>query len=212
MSVNPYEPSRIPEPVISSTMLGDAPQILAYDLTIDDLVKFNVDHQRHSFRAMAGCLFGASSLLVPVAVGAYLLANASALEWDEQLFLILFAVVSFLMLVSMAIWSAWHGVPAMLLMPILIRYLLTRGDTSSLAGRYTLSISPSELVERAPKSEHRFAISAVQKLVWSDQAIYIYMSPIQAIVVPMRAFAEPAAAEAFIRVLQQHSGVTPLRQ
>jgi hypothetical protein len=88
-----------------------------------------------------------------------------------------------------------------------IRWYATRGDTSSVFGRYRIALSPREIYERAPKSEARHDISVVHRVIVGPGHAFIYVSPMQAFIVPRRAFVPPETFDAFVATLERYAGV-----
>jgi len=58
-----------------------------------------------------------------------------------------------------------------------------------------------------PKSEARHNISMVQRIIITKDHAFVYVSPIQAFIIPRRAFVPPETFDAFIRTLEDYSGV-----
>jgi len=203
VSTNPYEPSRVAEPYGSGPLRAqELPYVIEYDMTLDDYVEFNM-HYLQSFVALRVVLIATELTIVfgfqAVFVAAWLtdpMANA-----QDAISAVLFVAISTVLIIPVIVWIAWRG-PFRLFTAPLLKYLATRGDTSSMFGPSSLTISASEIAERGPKSEHRFALSAVQKIVLARHHFYIYVSTLQAIVVPRRAFADPREAEMLVNLLE----------
>lgn len=208
MSVNPYEPSRIPEPLV--TAVPESPREIEFDLTLDDYVAFSLDHAKRStlHKTSIGCFFVVAGMAVPVSIAAILLTVENARDFAMPL--LAFGAIVLLSLGIVAGWNYYYGIPTFLT-DLMLRHMLTRGDTSSIFGRYSISVSPAAIFERAPKSEHRFALSAVQKIILAPQHVYVYVSPVQAFIIPKRAFLEPRAPESFVTLLEQYSGTVAIR-
>jgi hypothetical protein len=208
MSTNPYEPSQTAAPMAAAVEL---PTEIEYDITLDDLVAFFLDFGRRSTvqKVAIGCTGLVMTLPVPGGISVYLL-TAKNLNPEDVIALLSLAAVYFVLVAAISIWCVVRG-PRGFLMNSYVRYLLTRGDTRSLVGRHTLRISSSDITERGPQAEHRFAMSAVQKLVLSRDNLYIYVSPVQAIVVPARAFEHAAMREGLVRTLEQYAHVNAIR-
>jgi hypothetical protein len=115
------------------------------------------------------------------------------------------AILVLLAGLGITLWRRWRGARPMF-MGMLTRWMVARGDTSSLFGPYIVRVHQNEIVERGPKSEHRFAISAIQKLVIDAEHVYAYVSPVQAIVIPSRAFGHSLEQKAFVASIEQRTG------
>jgi hypothetical protein len=200
VDVNPYEPSRIAEPLgqIPVAHTG-SPTEVEFDLTVEDFIAFNHDHVERMFamrttRVVLALFVG---LTVPVGVAFYWMSNDVAA--DAAPFVILWAVVHFLGFVAVAIWwsrrsSSWGS-------GWIYRWLATRGDTSAIFGRYRFVISPREILERSPKAEAHYDISVVQKIIATATHAFIYVSPLQAFIIPRRAFVPVETFDAFLDTL-----------
>lgn len=209
MSTNPYEPSRVAEPrVIPAVRL---PFEIEFEFTLDDYVAYNQDFYQRStgVRAFTGGTFLIIGVGIGVAAGVYLATIESPVA-DDIFPAAMFGVLGVTAFVFIAIWTFVRG-PLLFLTEPLIRHMATRGDTSSLFGRYTIRITDQDILERAPQSEHRFAISAVQKIILAREHIFLYVSPIQAFIIPRRAFADPREPATLVELLEQVTGKRAIR-
>jgi hypothetical protein len=180
---------------------------VAYQLTLDDFVAFNMSHQRRSplLRAITLGIFIIAWVAIPVGVLAYLLPRHADTNFETTLFLVVWAVVHFLVfgyLVLRIIRRGWSSP----LSAVLIRRMLTEGDTSSMVGQYKLIVSPTEMTESSPKGESTCAMSAVQRIVVTDEHVFIYVAPVQAFVVPRNAFRSATDFEDFVAMIEEYSG------
>ena len=117
----------------------------------------------------------------------------------------------FVVAIPFAIWLAFVK-PRRFLMVPLIRYVVLRGDPATLFGRHALTLTEDGLAERGPKSEHRFAWSAVQKVVVSPDHIFVFLSTLQGIIIPRRALPEPQAAESLIALVERLAHLKAIRE
>ena len=106
---------------------------VAYDLTIDDFVDFNLNHQRRSpiLRAITLSIFIVPWVAILIGVAFYLLSasrDSTSLDTSNVAFLILWAAMHFLVfgfLVFRIVRRGWSNPVSALL----IRRMLTEGDT-----------------------------------------------------------------------------------
>ena len=75
-------------------------------------------------------------------------------------------------------------------------YSTTR--SKGVLGKHTLVIEPSGLQEKGSVSESKVAWSGVEKIEDDTQYIYIFTSPLQAHVIPKRAFRSDEESQAFL--------------
>jgi hypothetical protein len=207
MVINPYEPSRVPDPMAGAVF--DLPAEIAYEQTMDDIVAFALDYNRRGIvhKATAGCV--SAVVIASVVVGFPALEGFTV---ESVMMGVIFTIVFVLFLVLLPF--ARRRIKWLrndLFMGALLRYLYTRGDTSILIGPRRLSISSTEVVERTPTSESRFSTKLIQKLIVENQRAYIYVSPVQALVVPANAFADPQVFEAFVEALEKLTGLRAIR-
>jgi hypothetical protein len=219
MTINPYEPSRTPQPLAAAPIVPpEGPIDIEFDLTMDDFVEFNLDHSHRSMervnKGILGCVGIVGAIAVPIGVLIYLLRTPN-IDIETQGSLIAFAVLSFVVVLAVFGWMVLRKDPLFLrgdfLNRPLIRYLLTRGDTSTLIGRHWLRLDQTEILERAPKSESRIHLTAVQKIVVTPKHLYLYIAPMLAVLIPLRAFADEFAIESFVAAAEKRTGVQAIR-
>lgn len=71
-------------------------------------------------------------------------------------------------------------------------------------GRRQVVINPRHIIEVTAFAEHRLAWSAVMKIENTPTDIYVFNSPMSAIVIPRRGFATPRDADAFFGLAMQY--------
>jgi hypothetical protein len=204
MSVNPYEPSSIPEPF--QTPAFEVPGEIEYEVTIDDLVAFNVDVVRYSkvnrILAVAICIAG--MILLPLL--SFLSFFTFEPEGENLSEGLLFMAIFLALMTAMTLWIAFRG-PTAALTRLVVRVMLAASDLSGHLGPHWLRLTTTDILERNPKAEHRFPMTAVRKLVLDRDRLYIYVSSLSAIVVPARAFSHPRMIEAFAAAIGKHSAI-----
>jgi hypothetical protein len=184
---------------------------IEYDVTLEDYVDFNIYYQ-HSFLAVRILIpaLGMVVILALLSLGPIAVAMDPSSTLDDGIAAIVSAACILVVAVPIFAWLTWRG-PPQFLTASFVRYLATRGDTSSMFGRTAMTISADQIAERGPKSEQRFSISAVQKIVLAPQHIYIFVTTLQAFIIPRRAFADPREAEAVVALLEQLVHVKAIR-
>lgn len=218
MDPNPYQSPRhlqeLPEqspPEIEPRQ----PLSVEFDLTLDDYVAFTVAH--HSRPALlkwtAIVLLGVGWVSIPLGIGVKLYQNwvghmPEPLDANEVTYLLVYAAVHAVLFPLLTWWiypvsmwimrSRFHH----FFLRLVIRWMLAAGDTSSLFGHYKLTLSAEQLHEQGPKNETIYKMSAVQKLRQSSQYLFIYVSPLQAYIVPARAFPMPEDFSQFVRTME----------
>jgi hypothetical protein len=66
-------------------------------------------------------------------------------------------------------------------------------------------------MEQGPRSEHRFAISSVQKIIVTPRSIFLLLSTLQGIGIPRRALASEQDAQALAVLLERLTGAKIVR-
>ncbi len=228
MTTNPYESPRYPqEPLPKQAPLdSDAGQSLSveFDLTLDDYVAFNVVHRSHAvlMKRILIIVLGIAWISIPLYIGVELYQNwaghlPNPLDPAEVSFKLLYAVVHTILFPLLTWWI--YPLVTLLMrsrfqhfwMRIILRWMLSAGDTSSIFGRYKLTISPAVLHEQGPKNETSFKMSAVQKLVATNQYLFIYVSPLQAYIIPSRVFGIPGDFLQFVRTIEEWTQLKAVR-
>jgi hypothetical protein len=188
-----------------------------YELTVDDLVAFNLSHFRRSptMRRIYLTILLLAWISVPAGIAIFLVqsyrAEASPLAADLVPFLITWAVLHSVVFAFLVYRGYRRGASTFFATAGLARRLIREGDLSSLVGRYKLTISPTSIVEISPRAESTIQMAAVQRIVVADQHAFVYVSPIQAFVIPRRAFPQSVDFEHFIQKLEEFSHVIAAR-
>lgn len=166
---------------------------LHYEFTFDDWVEFNRYHLRHSpahqrMRLIVRLIF------IPVAL---VFAGLQWMHGDEVLsLLIAFAIVAVL----------WF-----FLYPILfdrrvlrsLKRILNEGNNKGLLGPHTFTTSTDGYRVIYPGGEAFHKWSSVEKLASTEAYIFIYVSSLQATVIPRRAL-EGGSFEAVLAEIKTH--------
>jgi hypothetical protein len=73
-------------------------------------------------------------------------------------------------------------------------------------------VTRTEITESSPQGEATCAMSAVEKIVVTGDHAFIYSSPVQAFVVPRRAFATSVDFESLVAMIEQFSRKSAMRE
>ncbi|HVC98489.1 MAG TPA: YcxB family protein [Pirellulales bacterium] len=182
-AINPYNagPTAMPG---APTVVGVVDEV-AYELAINDLVAFALDHQKKSptirRRRRVTCL------LLPA---------------------VLFAVGALMLLVDVigGAFVSFVGAATLLLVPSLQRRATARilakvyaeGSNRAVLGWRRLSIGREGVVMISDLVESRIKWPAIEKIDTSNEHLFIYISSMSAHVVPIRAFASAMHFSAFV--------------
>jgi hypothetical protein len=215
MSVNPYESPQMASPLGAQPRPLELPLTIEYEPVLDDHVEFNICYQRQIYPLWIFRLLLPAILMLAVASillfsVIHLFSNPQGPQ-DEEIRQVISSVAMFVVAIPLAIWLAFWKPRRFLLVP-LIRYLVLRGDPATLFGPHLLTLAEDGLAERGPKSEHRFAWSAVQKVVVSPDHIFVFLSTLQGIIIPRRALPDPQAAESLVALVERWANVKAIRE
>jgi hypothetical protein len=146
--------------------------------TMDDILAFNVYHYRHSpgaRREMLLCRYGFPVLML---LGVMALTDFTGLPpWLMAL-------------------SVWPLVAWVVLLPIFFRWylkiacrrFLREGRNNHMVGERTLELRPDSIVEITEVGESKTKWTGVERIVKTDDFVFVYNSAVTAYVAPKRAF------------------------
>ena len=163
---------------------------------MDDLVAFHLYNSEHSasfrrgrllLQLVVGLMTAASSTIYFVA-GDYL----KAVVW----------LVAGLLLVAVVPRSFRWSVERQALK------VYRRSQKKGLVGVHRLSLAPEAMVHTSEREESRVVWSGVERVVSSDEYVFIYTSAATATVVPKRAFSDDAECAEFIETARQYLAPT----
>ena len=224
MDPNPYQaPHYHQEPLPKNAPLEidpSQPLNVEFDLTLDDYVAFNVVHRSNAalMKWLLLIILGVGWVSIPALIGIELYRNWAGhlpqpLDGEEVTFMLGYAAFHTIGFPLLTWWMYPFMTRLMrsrfqhFFLRLVIKWMLA-GDTSSIFGHYKLTFSAEMLHEMGPKNETSFKMSAVQKLVTTDQYLFIYVSPVQAYIVPRRAFRFPEDFDRFVRTMETWTRLT----
>lgn len=208
MSVNPYEPpltASLAEPVEPQRIWDEIE--VEYELTLDDLVAFNVNHQQRSpfLRRISVGLMLFAGFGAPLALILVMAFDPQQFAPDDLPFLGAWAVTNIAVFGYMAYRASRRNKPG-LVSSWYIRLYLKHGDLSSMLGRQKLRVTKDYLEEVAPSRQARWNLPMIQQIVVVPAYAFIYVSSLQAAILPVRAFESRDHFETFITNLEGHCG------
>ena len=173
----------------------------SYELTVDDLVAFVQFHHAQSpsaHRQRMGCLLIAfvAMLLLP---GLILLTGEKPfLQTARDIWPLLLGPLLFLAFVFPCIkWRTAN----------LSKRMLSEGSNAGFHGECSLSLDVDGIRESKTSGDTVRTWSAVEKIVVTQEYLFIYTSGIEAFVVPRRAFPSSTDFNAFVQHVADQSSV-----
>lgn len=162
---------------------------VAYDVTLEDLVAFNVFHIQHDV-AMRRRF---NQLRLMTLVASALLAGLEFMH-DEPI-----AAGIALAVGAATVWALpWIFAR---LMPGVVRRMLHKGG--ALLGPHRLVIEPAGLHGFSPIGDGYIPYAGIQHVIFHERHLFLYLSPSAAATIPLAAFPSPEAARAFATGIEQ---------
>jgi len=162
-----------------------------YVVTQEDLLSFTIYHAQHSPSLRR------SRLIYQIAPSAFL--GLFALVWLEVGDVIRAVVHLFLC----ALWLLFGSRYWFWRVKRQRRRILSEGQ-KSYPQRQTLAISPAGIWVSSEDTESKMKWSAVEKIVTNEGYIYIYVSPLNALVVPKNMFRSETEYESFVETARRY--------
>jgi hypothetical protein len=162
---------------------------VAYDVTLEDLVAFNVFHIEHDV-AMRRRV---SQLRLMTLVASALLAGLELMHESP---------IAAAMALVVGLATVWL-LPAAFrrLMPRVVRRMLKKGG--ALLGPHRLVLEPEALHGFSPLGDGYIPYSGIHGVVFHDRHLFIYLSASAAATIPLAAFPSGDAARAFAAAIEQ---------
>jgi hypothetical protein len=85
-----------------------------------------------------------------------------------------------------------------------VKRVLSRGQNRDLFSPQRLTLSREEIQTSSPYQNTRWAWGAVEKVVKTDQHVFMFLSAMSALIVPRRAFRADADFELFFKTARDH--------
>lgn len=180
-----------------------------FDLTIDDLVNFNMYHLAHSTAQRRIRVWSLLWTLALVELGNLLVLLLTVLQGpprQEQLFLHVLVAVVFGLIFGLKAWQASRKVKNHWLARRMVKALFADGDSSAVLGVRRFTVKHDCIEDWSPLRDSRWKMQCVQKIIVTPQYAFVYVSPIQAFIIPVRAFLSPEHFATFISNLEGHAG------
>ncbi len=163
---------------------------VTYVVTADDVVAFNLYHLQHApgmRRYLGWTRFGAASLAV---ISVWSLV--AYLQYNSRSILALALAI-----IAGAI--VYRMTPALMLRatPRTVRRMLRDEANRGMIGAQQITLAPDALIFRSELGECRYAWETIERIATTPEHIFIYVTPITALIVPARALSA-AERDAFV--------------
>ena len=172
-----------------------------YELTLEDLIAFNMYHFEHSptmRRQLLQMRLTLSAVTVVLVLVVIYIMRQSLGETGMNL--------------PSQVIAGGAGLILFLIYPRFARSdirkrsakLLREGQAPGSTGRVQLTLLPEGLLSRSRSGESLLRWSATEKLVMDEQHLLLYYAPLLAVIVPRRAFASAADEQQFIEAVKRY--------
>jgi hypothetical protein len=161
------------------------------EITADDVIAFNLYHLEHApamRRYVTWTRLGAAGV---AAITVWSLV--AYLAYDSR------SIPALILAITAGI-LAYRLTPALMLLaaPGNVQRMLRDSRFRGMIGRQELALTPDVIVFRADSGERRISWHAVERIADTHAHIFIYDTPITALIIPSRSFATRADRDAFL--------------
>jgi hypothetical protein len=120
-------------------------------------------------------------------------------------------------------WPMWAGAVALLVSAFqaesslrkrvrkTVLRMLEEGKNRGMLGPKEVVIDPVEICAAGADRATTARWPAVERIVTAEEALYVYISAVEAIIVPRRAFASPSEFDAFAEAARRHQSEAAAR-
>ena len=178
--------------VTPDEQMQTASTAISYSLTENDVIAFNQYHITHSPLLKRRQLI--TRVVLPLVL---VLLAAFYYSADNRLFMPIY-LVSLGVLVAVGAPTLQRRASARLM-----RKMLKEGQNRGLFGARTVTLTPNGVEVLGEALDSRFKWSLIEKVVSSDTHIFIYVSAMNAFVIPKTAFANDREREHFLEMAMQ---------
>ncbi len=215
MNPNPYlspqtDPALRSEPPVLAALVGeDGGMSIDFEIWRDDLVAFTLFHHRHSPSTrgqmrMAMLAVGFIFSIILVFVVGFALQS-------PELWLLAAAIV-----IALIVVLPFYGRIHEYRLKEIVERMYGEGRNLLIYGPRRVSLSPQFLNSSSPYTQSVTRWVAIERVVVSADAVYIYNSGVSSVVVPRRAFTSDDHFQTFVHTAQEfHAGAlaaeNPLR-
>ena len=170
-----------------------------YERTIEDIIEFNLFHMKNSpsLRRQALVTQVAAALLaviVSLSMGYLLGLDKKAGTGFLYILTLVLSIASFFIVPYLSRAEVING----------FRKATKEGDNKAILGYQTMSLTPDNIFVKTQIGESKYTWASIDKIAQNDQFIFVYISSINAIVIPRKAFSTDSSLQEFVNYLNLH--------
>ena len=162
---------------------------VTYELSVDDMVSLSDDQMRRSKalrRQARGAIVGTTAVVV-LGIGTAFTLALQRLGVFHIVFIAVFTTIFLFLLWRATLHSRRNSV----------RKLFAEGKNLLMIGPHRVDLHEGYLTSSSPVAQSHFRWDVVEAIERTDAHVFIYVSSLAAIVIPLAAFASPDEADAF---------------
>ena len=155
------------------------------DITKEDVVAYNLYHAAHSpaIRRLQSRAVSLIFVVWALLLAALVLCSDEPLDTAKAIWPLLLGPLLFLLL--MKFWAPRHTKNA-------VRGMLDEGENKGIYGEHKIVLSPEGISESNTVQHTATSWNAVERVVVTDQHVFVYISAVSAVIAPRRAFVDTA--------------------
>ena len=203
MNPNPYQPSQIdsalrPEPPVMAALVGeDGGMSIDFEIWRDDLVAFTLFHHRNSPATRRQLL---TAIVAVGLIFSIILAFVVGYALHSPEFWLLAAAI----VIALAVVLPFYGRIHEYRLKKIVERMYGEGRNLLIYGPRRVSLSPQFLNSSSPYTQSVTRWVAIERVVVSADAVYIYNSGVSSVVVPRRAFSSDDHFQTFVHTAQEY--------
>lgn len=166
-----------------------------YELTKEDYIQYNLHHMRESETVKKSFFIQRYIVSLIYLVLPFILVKVSDMP---------FWYLMIIFLVTYLIWVLYYPKYFASFTKKRLQKIINEGKNVSLFGTRYISFNQDGIVESSDTGESKTNWTAVERVEETNKYIFIYVSSVNAYIVPTRAFKDLNQKNEFIEILKQH--------
>lgn len=176
-----------------------------YEVTIDDLLAFNLYHFNHSPTMKRQVLLGQIIFSVMIIIGFGWIIYSNNVQGLPALIIAGIGALFIALFVAIYPRSVRSSVRKR------IKKLAEEGRNTGMIGKQTMILAPDQITVTTEAGTSTYKWTAINKIETTAEWVFIYNTAISAFTIPRRAFPSDDACQTFIETVKAyHSGNAPI--
>ena len=170
-----------------------------YERTIEDIIEFNLFHMSNSPSIRGQTLISQIIVLLLIFIGSLAIApffhpETRVLSYFDYIVAFVVSIVGFFVVPHFNRAEVRRA----------YRKASREGDNKAILGLQTISLTPENVFIKTQGGESKYNWSSVDKVTQNDKYIFLYISSINAIVIPIKAFSDGKSLQEFLNYVNAH--------